>query len=562
MESGSQRAEYAYDTYGRLSSRKTSDGILTEYGYDAPGITASLVHTGTDGILESYRYGYDAAGNRIREERYRKDLEEETGIYTYGYDRLEGERHTHYTYNALNQLVHDTDGNLEHSYEYDGRGNLIRTLENGNLAYVYAFGAMNRMTRAADSMGNVAEYRYNGLGHRTGMREGVTGHTGAERMPDFGADGLMPDIPETWNKETEYILDFTKGYHNLLQREEDGNVQSYVWDSGALFMEEEGESYSYLNDLQGSVMRLSGNGRDSVASYRYDEFGTDLSGNQGQFQPFGYTGYQRDAVAGTYYAQAREYDAGSGRFTSEDVVKGNLCFPIGLNPYLYCQNQPIDYIDLNGLSREDAREYMEEYATDEKSERNENYPSYSTNCANYVSQCLSAGGVNTVYGEWFCSGKQNLNKKDQLLYKGLFTPIDRLIWKNNIYYNADDPDYDVLLSKTWNNADAQYKYFSNSENGYCEGETIKISSYEELQEALKTYNIQTGDLLYWDDEGDGNANHATIISKVDNGLYYAGNTSARFDELVTEEKFEHYEAIYIVRLKDQVFRTVQTGCLE
>ena len=82
-------------------------------------------------------------------------------------------------------------------------------------------------------------------------------------MPDFGVDGFMPDIPETWNKETEYILDFTKGYHNLLQREEDGNVQSYVWDSGALFMEEEGESYSYLNDLSGSVMRLSGNGRDS-----------------------------------------------------------------------------------------------------------------------------------------------------------------------------------------------------------------------------------------------------------------------------------------------------------
>ena len=394
VESGSQRAEYAYDAYGRLSSRRTSDGILTEYGYDAAGLTASLVHTGADGILESYRYGYDAAGNRIREERYRKDLEEETGTYTYGYDRLhrlirtakdgevlrscrydsfgnrtdrlEGEKHTRYTYNALNQLVYDTDGTAEHHYEYDGRGNLIRTLENGNLAHAYAFGAMNRMNRAVDSMGNVAEYLYNGLGHRTGMREGKAEPAGSGGVADFkengflpdrpdagrgqdpGVDGLLPDISETWNKETEYILDFTKGYHNLLQREEDGNVQSYVWDSGALFMEENGESYRYLNDMQGSTMRLLNHGGEDMISYQYDEFGTDLSGNQGKFQPFGYTGYQRDAVAGTYYAQAREYDAGSGRFTSEDVVKGSAADPETLNAYGYCWGNPVKYVDRDG----------------------------------------------------------------------------------------------------------------------------------------------------------------------------------------------------------------------
>ena len=281
-------------------------------------------------------------------------------------DRLEGEKHTRYTYNALNQLVYDTDGTAEHHYEYDGRGNLIRTLENGNLAHAYAFGAMNRMNRAVDSMGNVAEYLYNGLGHRTGMREGKAEPAGSGGVADFkengflpdrpdagrgqdsGVDGLLPDIPETWNKETEYILDFTKGYHNLLQREEDGNIQSYVWDSGALFMEEGEENYSYLNDLSGSVMRLSGNGRDSAAAYRYDEFGTDLSGNQGKFQPFGYTGYQRDAVAGTYYAQAREYDAGSGRFTSEDVVKGSAAYPETLNAYGYCWGNPVMFVDRDG----------------------------------------------------------------------------------------------------------------------------------------------------------------------------------------------------------------------
>lgn len=125
------------------------------------------------------------------------------------------------------------------------------------------------------------------------------------------------------NRKTKYILDFTKSYHNLLQKEEAGNTQTYIWDREAVFLEENGESYSYLNDMQGSAMRLLNHGGEDMISYRYDEFGADLTGNQGQLQPFGYTGYQKDSVAGTYYAQARKYDAWSGRFTGEDVIKGS-----------------------------------------------------------------------------------------------------------------------------------------------------------------------------------------------------------------------------------------------
>ena len=39
-------------------------------------------------------------------------------------------------------------------------------------------------------------------------------------------------------------------------------------------------------------------------------------------QPFGFTGYERDDISGLYYAQARRYDAGTGRFTSRDMIKG------------------------------------------------------------------------------------------------------------------------------------------------------------------------------------------------------------------------------------------------
>lgn len=45
-----------------------------------------------------------------------------------------------------------------------------------------------------------------------------------------------------------------------------------------------------------------------------------MYGNQGKGQPFEYIGYQHDTVAGTYFAQAREYRADVGRFLMESFV--------------------------------------------------------------------------------------------------------------------------------------------------------------------------------------------------------------------------------------------------
>jgi len=63
----------------------------------------------------------------------------------------------------------------------------------------------------------------------------------------------------------------------------------------------------------------------------------------GMIQPFTYTGYQKDNVANTYYAQAREYVAEVGRFGEQDRAK------YGLNWYIYCDNSPMMLVDLTGF---------------------------------------------------------------------------------------------------------------------------------------------------------------------------------------------------------------------
>ena len=56
-----------------------------------------------------------------------------------------------------------------------------------------------------------------------------------------------------------------------------------------------------------------------------------------------------DETDGLYFAQTRRYDAGTGRFVSEDFMKGILEAPFTLNNYTYCWNNPLGLVDLNGM---------------------------------------------------------------------------------------------------------------------------------------------------------------------------------------------------------------------
>ena len=101
-------------------------------------------------------------------------------------------------------------------------------------------------------------------------------------------------------------------------------------------MEEGKKEFTYLQDELGSTISLLEQGEESQNIYGYDEFGEDTYCTQGHLQPFGYTGYRYDNVTDTYFAKAREYIAGVGRFAGEDWIKGEISYPTSLNQYGYC----------------------------------------------------------------------------------------------------------------------------------------------------------------------------------------------------------------------------------
>ena len=62
-----------------------------------------------------------------------------------------------------------------------------------------------------------------------------------------------------------------------------------------------------------------------------------------------FTGQELDSESGLYYYGARYYDPEIGRFISPDSIVQDYTDPQTLNRYSYCRNNPLIYIDPNGL---------------------------------------------------------------------------------------------------------------------------------------------------------------------------------------------------------------------
>ena len=107
--------------------------------------------------------------------------------------------------------------------------------------------------------------------------------------------------------------------------------------------------YFYLHDRLGSVrLVIDYDAGDVVKYYTYEPFG-EVIDSAGSFDnDFLFTGQYFDFEIEEYYLRARQYNPQIARFTSRDPVLGEFEQPLTLHKYLYCYNEPIDYVDLTG----------------------------------------------------------------------------------------------------------------------------------------------------------------------------------------------------------------------
>jgi RHS repeat-associated protein len=346
-----KRVDMAYNAVNQLTLlSRYSDGngvAETDYVYDNNRRLIQLSHRKGSNVIASYDYSYDDA-NRLA-----RTVSSNDGSSDFSYDKT-------------NQLTGtDHSSQVDEAYSYDANGNRTNS--------GYQTGTNNQLL--SDGTYN---YQYDREGNRTLRTEIATGKV-TEYVWDYRnrlTTVLFKDAGGVVTKTIEYLYDVN---NQRIGKKIDGQVtERYVLDRNQIALVFDGQGnqthrYLYgtaidqvladetptrtvwaLTDNQGTVRDLIDDGGNVVEHFNYDSFGNLVSSNTPNSQlstlnfRYGYTGREWDGETDQYYYRARYYDAGVGRFISED--------PIGFgggdsNLSRYVGNSPTNYIDPSGLCR-------------------------------------------------------------------------------------------------------------------------------------------------------------------------------------------------------------------
>lgn len=181
-----------------------------------------------------------------------------------------------------------------------------------------------------------------------------------------------------------------------------------------------------------------------------------------------------------------------------------------------------------------------DYAREWYYKNNWEYYNYKSDCANFVSQCLYAGGF-SMNDTWH-SYQYEIEGFCERNFKEILACFHQR--GNNIAYTWD-------VSDAWSTVHAQYDYFIDDVFSY---KLVTITSNDDISECIRKNIIEVGDLVYFDHENDGPCEHAAIVSKIENGMiYYAAHTSSRYDyEISNYLEADEKRAIKIIRLREEI----------
>ena len=367
---------YNYDSLNRLKGMATRKGTLAQavagtaplvsrfdYHVRADGrrdqLTEAIAHPDGSNVTRTVNYGFDLA-NRLTSESgsngegksYSKSYElDAAGNRKSLTEMREGQLYaqTSYGYNSLDWLTgtqtQTKDATSNVAYDYDANGAQIsQTTGSGAQSqttgqkwdfegHLLASGAVNAQGQWS---GNRSTYSYDASGMRLSQAS-------------WNAAGAATD-------GTSYVW---YGDRVTEERDEKGVLQAVyehgqelgplrlVRRAGTVAAPVEQERY-FIGDGQDSTRQLLDENGVVKDSYFYDAFGVGLPGGQGATEnSFKYTGQQQDA-SGLYYLRARFYNAGTGRFLSQDPEMGSAMDPVSMHRYLYAGADPVNMVDPSG----------------------------------------------------------------------------------------------------------------------------------------------------------------------------------------------------------------------
>ena len=296
---------YAYDDLNRLLS-------VNEYQWGTQSIFTQI-------------YDYDRYGNRTINQSSTTNINRQLFSVNAANNQLGVPA------GQTGQMSYDPEGNL--TTDTYSRADLLRTYD-----------AENRLTTNTNTSNQVSRYTYDAAGHR--VRRNINNQ---EMWQIYGMDGeLIAEYaagaaPGAAQKEYGY-----RGGQLLVVATSTADVQWLVPDHLG--------TPRLISDKTGTL--------GGVKRHDYLPFGEEISaGTGGRTTAQGYvgdgvrqkfTGYERDDEINLDYAQAKYYSSIQGRFTGVDAAGPDLNNPQTLNKYRYSLNNPLRYVDKDGLYEDDV----------------------------------------------------------------------------------------------------------------------------------------------------------------------------------------------------------------
>jgi len=348
LANGRQSVDYTYNVRGWLMGINNPDSLDA----DLFGMRLSYGEATATGALPQYNGNIAEAVWNTRYGNLKRSA------YGYSYDALNRLTNSDYWTMPASTLANST-AYEERGLTYDRNGNiktLIRTNNNGdvlnNLTYTYEGNQLKNL-----NVGTAYTYDRNGNMTTDGMR-------------GFSVEYNLLNLPKKVSKGTENIsyiysatgtkLAMLKGttvvnfYAGMCVYKGNKTLDYALHPEGVVRATGQGLSYEYfLNDHLGNTRVVFGSDGAVLQTTDYYAFGMShtpkAKENENRYL---YNGKeQQDALIGGvkfdwYDYGARFYDPALGRFTTLDPFTE---WHFNYNPYHYCFNNPINFIDPFGL---------------------------------------------------------------------------------------------------------------------------------------------------------------------------------------------------------------------
>jgi RHS repeat-associated protein len=104
----------------------------------------------------------------------------------------------------------------------------------------------------------------------------------------------------------------------------------------------------YGYDGHGNVRFLANTAPSITDGYDFDAFGMPIRSSGTTPNQFLYSGERYDSSIGLYDLRARYLNQATGRFWTRDSVEGKKCCGLSWNPYIYVNQNAVNFVDPSG----------------------------------------------------------------------------------------------------------------------------------------------------------------------------------------------------------------------